>query len=193
MIKDKNRAGLFGASDTAKIMGNWETKTFAKWWCEKLGLFRNNMQTKYTTAGTYYEHKIATAIGEILGLKLKLDRQIKKRKLRVRVNLDAEDKKEVHEIKTFKECENWEPPKNYIMQVRVQMWATKKKGNIWGYPMNEENYKNYFLPIDKNKLVRFEVKQDNKFIEEYLLRVKYLSKCLRKGVYPNIKELRYGI
>lgn len=190
MIKDKNRSGWFGASDTAKIMGNWNTKTFAKWWCEKLGFIHNNFQTKYTLAGNFYEHKIAKAVSEILGTKLTLDRQIKKRKLRLRVNLDSEDRNTIYEIKTFKkEEESWNCPKNYIMQVRVQMWTTKKKGCIIAYPMEEQNYKNYFLPIEKEKLIRIDIEQDDNFIKKYLERLRYLSYCLKKRKYPKIEEV----
>ena len=37
MIHNQDRSGWFGASDTARIMGNWNTQTFARWWGEKLG------------------------------------------------------------------------------------------------------------------------------------------------------------
>lgn len=191
MIKNKNRAGWFGASDTAKIMGNWNTKTFAKWWCEKLGFIKNEFQTKYTLAGTYYEHKIAQSVSEIIGKKLTLDRQVKFRKLKLRINLDCEDKFEIHEIKTFKEQEEeWKCPKNYIMQVRVQMFFCKKRGNIWAYPLKEENYINYFLPINKLKLIKIEIKQDEDFIKEYLKRLKYLANCLKENKYPKIEEIK---
>ena len=190
MIKDKDRSMWFGASDTAKIMGNWDTKTFAKWWCEKIGFLHNNFQTKYTLAGNFYEHKIANTIQEITGHKLKLDRQIRIRKMRLRVNLDSEDKDTIYEIKTFKkEDEDWKCPKNYIMQVRVQMWVTKKKGCIIAYPMEEENYKNFFLPIERERLLRIDIEQDNLFIEEYLKRLKYLAKCLKQKKYPKISEV----
>lgn len=75
MIKNKSRAGWFGASDTATIMGNWQTKTFAAWWMVKLGLAENNFTNIYLAAGTAYEHRILDA----LGVK-KRDRQIKIRK-----------------------------------------------------------------------------------------------------------------
>lgn len=189
MIKNKDRSKWFGASDTAKIMGNWGTNTFAKWWCEKLGFFNNNFRTKYTTAGNFYEHKIAKAIQEIIGNKLTLDRQIRIKKLALRVNLDAEDVETIFEIKTFKQNEDWKCPKSYIMQVRVQMWTAKKNGRIYAYPMEEKNYKNLFLPIDKEKLIRIDIQQDYSFINEYLKRLRYLKKCIKLKKYPKIEEV----
>lgn len=194
MIKNQNRSKWFGASDTHFIMGNWNTITFVKWWCVKLGLTKNEFQTKYTLAGTHYEHKIAKAIENEFQTKLKLDRQLKIRKLRLRVNLDSENKDTVFEIKTFRDKgEEWQLPKHYIMQVYVQMWTTGKKGTIVAYPMTEEYYKNYFLEIDKSKLLKFEIQKDEKyeeFIKEYLKRITYLASCLKIGKLPKIQELK---
>lgn len=188
MIKNHNRSKWFGASDTHYIMGRWNTKTFIKWWCVKLGLLKNEFQTKATLAGTNYEHKIATEIATVKGERLKLDRQFKVRKFRLRINLDAETKDTICEIKTFKDCENWKLPANYIMQVRVQGYFAHKKCEIWAYPMTEEHYKNYFLPIEKDKLLKFEIEQDYDFIKNYIERVKYLAQCLKKGKLPSEKE-----
>lgn len=189
MIKNHDRSKWFGASDTHYIMGKWNTKTFAKWWCVKLGLIKNNFQTKETMAGTNYEHKIAIAVEEETKETLSLDRQFKIRKYALRVNLDAETKDKVVEIKTFKNCEDWKLPKNYIMQVRVQGYFAKKQCLIVAYPMEEENYKNYFLPIEKEKLKYFEIEQDFEFIENYKKRVLYLKKCLKKGKLPKESDL----
>ena len=65
MITNKDRSGWFGASDTKFIVGNYDTKTFLKWWLTKLGLSENNFSNKYTEAGTAYEHRIARFIEEI--------------------------------------------------------------------------------------------------------------------------------
>ena len=63
MIHNQDRSGWFGASDTARIMGNWNTQTFARWWGEKLGMFSNDFKTPAMMAGTAYEHRILDAIG----------------------------------------------------------------------------------------------------------------------------------
>ena len=96
MIKNKNRSYYIGASDTKYVMMNWNTKTFKKWWLIKLGLDENNYQNKYTKAGTNYEHKIIDALNIP---NIEKDKQIIVLE-RLRINLDANTKNEIHEIKT---------------------------------------------------------------------------------------------
>lgn len=189
MIKNHDRSKWFGASDTHYIMGKWNTKTFAKWWCVKLGLIKNNFQTKETMAGTNYEHRIAGLLSKYLKKQLKLDRQFKKRKYGLRINLDAETKDKVVEIKTYKNCANWKLPKAYIMQVRVQGYFAKKKCFIATYAMEPENYDNYFLPLLPDHFNVIEIEQDLEFIEQYKKRILYLKKCLKKGIIPKEGDL----
>lgn len=180
MIKSQNRAGWFGASDTRFVMGNWNTKTFRKWWAVKLGLIKNDYKSTAMTAGTYWEHRIANYIDK----NFILDRQIKIRRYRLRVNLDAETKDIIHEIKTRSKV--WAKiPKYYIEQVQVQMWATrKKKVVIDAYTLLPEDYENFFREIDENRLEQYEVIYDSEFIKQYKLRLSFLAKCLRKGILP---------
>lgn len=186
MIKNKNRARWFGASDTHYIMGNWNTKTFVKWWLVKLGLIENNFSNIYTIMGNLYEHKIAKCVSEITGEKLILDRQLKFRKNRIRINLDCESKNMIYEIKTYKETnKEWVIPTSYIQQARVQMYFAKKPVTIVAYPMIDYNYKNCFCEVDKNKLKFFKIEQDFDFIENYKSRIDLLKKCLKLGVMPD--------
>ena len=57
MIASKDRSNYFGASDTKYIVGNWNTKTFEKWWLIKLGLHQSNFTNESMLAGTNFEHK----------------------------------------------------------------------------------------------------------------------------------------
>ena len=195
MITNKDRSKWFSASDTHYIMGKWDTKTFQNWWIQKLGLVRKEVNTIYTIAGNEYEHKIAMTIQKYFDNdKFKLDRQIKCRKLRVRVNLDCESKHTIYEIKTYKKTDKeWKLPENYIMQARVQMLFAKKPCTIVAYPMED-----FFCDIDPNKIEFYHIEQDEEFVKEYLKRVKYLKKCLKKGIMPNRidylgLEFNYGI
>lgn len=183
MIADKDRSGWFGASDTSYILGSWETKSFEKWWLVKLGIIENTFETKYTVAGTHYEHKIIDA----LGINVEKDKQIIIPELRLRVNLDANTVDTIHEIKTFKEDKGFKkPPKKYIEQVVVQMFASGlRKAYIDAYPMTEEHYKNYFMEIDPKKIKQFPVEYDSNLINTYLPRIKYLKDCLNEGVFPD--------
>ena len=180
MIKSQNRAKWFGASDTHFIMGNWNTVTFRKWWAVKLGLIKNNYKSTAMTAGTYWEHRIANYIDKTFIL----DRQIKIRKYRLRVNLDAETKDTIHEIKT--RSTDWaKVPKQYIEQVQVQMWATKKrKAVIDAYTLVPEDYSNFFRELDSKRLEQYDIHYDAEFIEKYKLRLLFLAKCLRRGILP---------
>ena len=46
MIQSQDRSYYIGASDTSMVVGNWATKTFEKWWLEKLGLNKNDLKTE---------------------------------------------------------------------------------------------------------------------------------------------------
>ena len=94
MISDKDRSGYIGASDTDKVIGNWKTKTFEKWWMQKLGINRDHFNNKYTSAGTHYEHKIL----ESLGIPMEFDKQVVVGRLRV--NLDGNTEDCIFECKT---------------------------------------------------------------------------------------------
>ena len=197
MIRNKSRAGWFGASDTDKIMGNWETDTFRHWWLVKLGLSESTVETKYMRAGTAYEHKILDEIEESTPVRgiideyvgvIEKDRQIKRRRLRLRVNLDGEDDRCIYEVKTHKKAP-FKVSRAYWMQAQVEMFVTGKRLKIVAYHMDDENYINYFLPIEKGRLTVHPILFDWRFIElDYLPRLKYLAHCLKKGEMPNARD-----
>lgn len=184
MIKNKDRSKWWGASETSAVMGNWETKTFMELFLKKVGVNKSSFSNQYLLAGNIYERRIAQS----LGIPLKFDRCIKIRKYRLRVNLDSESKDCIYEIKTHKKTDKeWKLPKAYIQQCQVQMWATKKyKCKIVAYAMEEENYNNFFLDIDNDKVEIYDIPYDKEWVEqEYLPRLKYLAMCLRKKKTPN--------
>lgn len=178
MIHDKNRAGWFGASDTARIMGNWDTLTFRLWWLEKLGIRTNHIKTDAMQTGTAYEHKILSAIG----IK-KMDRQIKFYALRLRVNLDGEDRETITEVKTHKG--DFKVSRAYWQQCQVEMFATRKPCRIVSYQLTDAEYENFFLPIDEGRIATWPIDLDNEFLRcEYLPRLAYLAGCLRRRETP---------
>ena len=178
MIHNKSRAGWFGASDTARIMGNWDTLTFRLWWLEKLGIRTNHIKTDAMQAGTAYEHKILSAIGV-----KKMDRQIKLRVLRLRVNLDGEDRETITEVKTHKG--DFKVSKAYWQQCQVEMFATRKQCRIVSYQLTDAEYENFFLPSDEGRIATWPIDRDNEFLRcEYLPRLAYLAGCLRRRETP---------
>lgn len=187
MIKSTDRSKYWGASETSKIVGNWNTKTFMDLYLVKLGVIENNFTNTYLMAGNAYERKIA----ESLGLKMKFDRCVKMPKLRLRVNLDAETKDCIYEIKTHKATDKeWKPPLAYWQQCQVQMFATgKHKCKLIAYPMTDENYENFFLEVDKEKVEIFDIEYNEQWIQnEYLPRLVYLCKCLKNRKTPKYEE-----
>lgn len=180
MIHNHDRSGWFGASDTARVMGNFNTATFARWWAQKLGILHDDFTTPAMCAGTAYEHRILEAIG----IK-KTDRQIKILALRLRVNLDGEDKTTVHEVKTHGKAA-FIVTKAYWQQCQVEMYVTGKLCIIDAYHLLPDDYENFFNPIDKARLSEHPILYDSKWIhEEYLPRLRYLARCLRRKEFPH--------
>lgn len=186
MIADHDRSGWFGASDVGHIMGRWDTKTFSKWWMQKIGLNRDHFTNDAMAAGTNYEHAILDAIGAA-----EKDKQIFCRPYLLRINLDGNTGSRIHEVKTHRADKPYKPTKAHVQQVQVQMFAAKAIGwedvtaEIVAYGLLPEEYGNFFLDIDMKRIKRFEVAYDPAFINQYLKRIRYLGDCLLKGVWPD--------
>ena len=181
MIQSQDRSYYIGASDTSLVVGNWNTKTFEKWWLEKLGLNKNNLSTEAMKAGNNYEHKILDAL-EIEGMEK--DKQIIIDRLRV--NLDGNTDTCIYEVKTHNANKEFKVSKQYWRQAQVEMYASNiHKLFIVAYGLIENDYINYFNEIDKDRIEKIEVKYDKKFInKEYLPKLQILSDCLKEGVFP---------
>ena len=191
MITNKDRVGWFGASDTKFIMSNWNTATFMNWFQSKVGTKDNSFSNVFTISGNIKEHQISNYYAEVKKEKVVLDRQVKLSKYRLRVNLDCETKKRIIEIKTHKYSEEtWKMPKEYVWQVWVQMFATgKRDACIYAYAMKEEDYENFFLPIDDKRIEEIPVEYNADWIAyDYLPRLVYLCKCLKQRKTPNYDE-----
>lgn len=182
MIASQDRSGYFGASDVSFIVGNWKTKTFEKWWMQKLGINRDHFENRYTSAGTHYEHRIL----ESLGIPMELDKQIIIEDLKLRVNLDGNDTDTIYECKTYKFDNGFKMPKKYIEQVQVQMFASGlRKAKVIVYGLLEEDYDNYFNPIDSSRRREFVIEYDERWINEvFLPKLRYLAQCLIEGRFP---------
>lgn len=181
MIQSQDRSNYIGASDTSFVVGNWATKTFEKWWLEKIGIYKNNLSTEAMKAGNNYEHRILEKI-EIQGLEM--DKQIIIDRLRV--NLDGNTDTCIYEVKTHKEEKEFKVSKQYWRQAQVEMYASNIHNlYIVAYALQENDYKNYFNEIDKERLQLIKVDYDEEFIKkEYLPRLKILTKSLKEGVFP---------
>lgn len=186
MIADQDRSGWFGASDTSIIMGNWKTKTFNKWWLQKLGLDNSHFSNKYTNAGTYYEGAILDYIGAP-----RRDHQILLPDILLRVNLDGDGTGQIYEVKTHSAEKEFKVSKAYYQQVQVQMFAKRKeegvipKAQIVSYGLLADDYNDFFREIDPERLKFHDIEFDEAFIGQYLKRIEYLASCLWKGRWPD--------
>ena len=182
MIESKDRSDYFGASDVERIVGNWKTATFEKWWLQKIGVNRDHFSNQYTAAGTHKEHQIL----ESLGIPMEFDKQIILEDLLLRVNLDGNTEDTIYECKTYKREKGFKMPRKYIQQVQVQMFATGfRKAKIVVYGLVEKDYDNFFLPIDKERRDEVVITYDERWINEvFLPKLKYLAQCLKEGRFP---------
>ncbi len=186
MIQNQNRSYYIGCSDTSAVVGNWNTKTFEKWWLEKLGLHKNTFKSDSMLAGTNYEHKILESLEMS---ELEMDKQIIIEELRLRANLDGNTNTCIYEVKTYNISKEFKVSKQYWRQAQAEMFASQiYKLKIVSYGLNENDYKNYFNKIDKDRINFTDVEYDKDFIEtEYLPKLKILAECLKKGRFPNGK------
>jgi hypothetical protein len=182
MIESKDRSGWFGASDVDKIVGNWNTKTWMDWWLVKIGVARNNIETVAMNAGTHKEHQILEYVSPLI----RMDKQILIEDLRLRINLDGNVGKHIYEVKTHSAEKVFKPSKKHIQQVMVQMYGFEsREADVVSYGLTEGDYKNYFLPIDSERLKFHTVTYDERWINEvFLPKISHLAKCLKEGRLP---------
>ncbi len=195
MIRNKNRAYWFGASDTAIIMGDWTTESFKNWWFMKLGFHIKPYSTWAMECGNLLEVPIIHEIERVEGKHIKLGkRPFYNPFLRLRCNYDGYTRDEVIEIKTTEKMFN-KVPKNYYEQCQVLMFKKKLlRCSLYAYKMDEDDYKNpYFINIDYGKIKKFNIFYDYNFIhKQYLPRLRYLAKCLREKKFPVITEVKFA-
>lgn len=177
MIQSQDRSYYIGCSDTSMVVGNWKTKTFEKWWLEKLGLNKNKLSNEAIKAGNNYEHKILDSL-QIEGLEM--DKQIIKDRLRA--NLDGNTNTCIYEVKTYNINKEFKVSKQYWRQAQVEMYASDiHKLYIVAYGLIENDYNNYFNQIDKDRVKLVNIDYDPDFIKnEYLPKLKILTECLKK-------------
>ena len=185
MIASQDRSGYIGASDVQYVIGNWKTKTWEKWWMQKIGINQDHFDNRYTIAGTNWEHRILDSL-QLPGLEK--DRQFIIEDLRLRVNLDGSLPNRIKEVKTYQWAKGFKCPQKYKNQVQVQMFGSKIfEADIVAYGLEEADYDNFFRAIERKRLQEIPVAYDPKWIETvYLPKHTILADCLKRGVFPNV-------
>lgn len=193
MIKNNDRKKWFGASDTAIIAGNWDTKSFFEWWLVKTGLIDSNTpETVAMSLGNKYEIPIIKKICEMKNIKIKLGRRpVYNKEYQVRVNYDGIMKDRDVEIKTSKH-NHIKVDNAHWKQCQVEMFCNnKKRCDIYYYKLDEIDY---MFPlsggIDEKKIKCFKIEYDEKFIEKIMKpRWKCLKWCYENDITPTNKIL----
>ena len=185
MIANHDRSGYIGASDVQYVIGNWATKTWEKWWMQKLGINQDHFDNKFTIAGTNWEHRILDSLHLP---DLEKDKQVIIEDLRLRVNLDGNRPNRIKEVKTYQWENGFKCPQKYKNQVQVQMFGSKIFGaDIVAYGLEEADYNNFLRDIDPRRLQEIPVAYDQKWIETvYLPKHMILCDCLTRGVFPYV-------
>lgn len=183
MIASKDRKDWIGASDASYVVGNWETATFKKWWLVKLGWATNDFSNYATKAGNNFEHAILDTIEGV-----RKDHQILL-PCGLRVNYDGDKDGTIYEVKTHSAEKEFKVSKAYWRQAQVEMYAMNTKElYIVSYGLKEEDYKNYFNPIEKDRIVFTKVEYDEAFIKEFIPKLEYLVNCMDLGKMPSKEE-----
>lgn len=148
-----------------------------------MGVARNDIETVAMNAGTHKEHQILEYVSPLM----ETDKQIIIEPLRLRINLDGNVRDHIYEVKTHSAEKVFKPSKKQVQQVNVQMFGYKTNvADIVSYALTEEDYKNYFLPIDPERLKYHPISYDERWIETvFLPRITYLADCLIKGILPD--------
>ncbi|MCI8589706.1 MAG: hypothetical protein HFE77_03230 [Clostridiales bacterium] len=139
-------------------------------------------------AGTHWEHRVLDS----LGLPMEFDRQILIPDLSLRVNLDGNTSDTIYECKTHGADKPFRCPKKYYQQVWAQLFAARETGlscgaygKIIDYGLVDEDYHNYFLPVDSDRRGETVVEYNGDFIENtFLPKLHHLHDCLQKGAWP---------
>ena len=185
MIQSHDRSGYIGASDTDKVIGNWKTKTWEKWWMQKIGINTDHFDNRYTIAGTNWEHRI---LDSLQLQNLEKDKQIIIEDLRLRVNLDGNTPTRIKEVKTYQWAKGFKCPQKYKNQVQVQMFAFGiYEADIVAYGLEEADYDNFFRDLDDKRLQEIPVAYDQKWVDTvYLPKLRILADCLERGAFPYV-------
>ena len=179
MITSNDRSYYIGASDTNYVVGNWKTKTFKKWWLEKLALHKNTFTNKYMNAGTNWESKILDFIGAE-------QRDLQRIIGRLRVNIDGMTGNKIQEVKTYKLENGFRVSKQYRNQCQVEMLAfDTQECEIIAYGLEPKDYENYFRSVDPERLSIYKIDYDAEWLQnEYMPKFEYLEQCLIEGIFP---------
>lgn len=191
MISNTDRKWWFGASDSEMIVNpNHKSTSWQKWWKVKCGLEEPDFKgTRYTAAGTRFEHPILQCFDK----NMNMDRQLIIGDKRLRVNYDGDKNGTIFEVKTHGAKRGFEITPYIEAQVQTQMYVWKQCRDdfsglyILSYAMTEDDYNNMEPTVEDIDFDRIKVHRC-KYRRAW---VKHFLKCLEpltEELKPYIKE-----
>ena len=186
MITNTDRRWWFGASDSEMVVNpNHKSASWQKWWRVKCGLEEPDFKgTRYTAAGTRFEHPIL----ECFDKNMHMDRQLIIEDKRLRLNYDGDLDGYIFEVKTHTANRNFEVTPYIEAQIQTEMYGWKQCRDdfsglyILSYAMTEDDYNNMSPTVDDIDYERIKVHR-RKYRRAW---VKHYLKCLE----PLVKDLR---
>lgn len=186
MISNTDRKWWFGASDSEMVVNpNHKSASWQKWWRVKCGLEEPDFKgTRYTAAGTRFEHPIL----ECFDKNMHMDRQLIIEDKRLRLNYDGDLDGYIFEVKTHTANRNFEVTPYIESQTQTEMYGWRECRDdfsglyILSYAMTEDDYNNMnptVEDIDYDRIKVHKRKYRRPWIKHYL-------KCLE----PLVKDLR---
>ena len=186
MISNTDRKWWFGASDSEMVVNpNHKSASWQKWWRVKCGLEEPDFKgTRYTAAGTRFEHPIL----ECFDKNMHMDNQLIIEDKRLRLNYDGDLDGYIFEVKTHTAKRNFEVTPYIEAQTQTEMYGWRECRDdfsglyILSYAMTEDDYNNMnptVEDIDYDRIKVHKRKYRRPWIKHYL-------KCLE----PLVKDLR---
>ena len=186
MITNTDRKWWFGASDSDMVVNpNHNSASWQKWWRVKCGLEEPDFKgTRYTAAGTRFEHPIL----ECFDKNMHMDRQLIIENKRLRLNYDGDLDGHIFEVKTHTAKKHFEVTPYIEAQIQTEMYGWKQCRDdfsglyILSYAMTEDDYNNMNPTVDDIDFDRIKVHR-RKYRRAW---VKHYLKCLE----PLVEELK---
>ena len=184
----KNRGLYIGGSEANMIYMGYHTKTFKKWWTQKLlGVHLPSHSNRNMSVGTILEHEILD-LYEFIN-QVKGERGLSKIKGIARGNTDYIIDGKVVDVKATKSAYDWflsgTVPIAYRRQLIHYCYVFGlSKASILAYQVDDDLLVNPFQELDEKKLFEIEVEITSDKLKEHERRLNILEECRDKNEFP---------
>jgi len=209
MVENGTRIFYIGGSDMNYCYGSFDTPTFRKWWILKtMGIKQYDLSNrKSVITGNILEAMILDEAGVPESARTKEETRIAIGDTGIGVNVDAHERgRIVHEAKTGAimhysglttstggdQILGKKLGIGYRRQVFHGCWVTQcPVAMIHFFPVKDEDYENPLAADISGRLLSFELPVWKEFdVDEHMIRMHYLSQCMKLRVDPSNEELK---